>query len=81
MWKTVALTALCAAWRVQDVEAMLAVLPLLELVEDAVGERTEALGATKWGKKPHYNWGNARLETRKNWCLQYQFSLNSDQEQ
>ncbi len=50
MWETVALTALCAARRVQDVEAVLAVLSLLELVEDAVGERTEALGATKWGK-------------------------------
>ena len=50
MWETVALTALCAARRVQDVEAVLAVLSLLELVEDAVGERTEALGATKWGE-------------------------------
>ena len=41
------LAALAAAGRVEDVEAVLAVLAALELVEDAVGVRTEALGAAE----------------------------------
>ena len=40
------LTAFCAAWREEDVEVVLAILPPLELVEHAVGERPEALRAS-----------------------------------
>ena len=41
------LAALAAAGRVEHVEAVLAVLAALELVEDAVGVRAEALGAAE----------------------------------
>ena len=41
------LSALAAAWGIQHVEAVLAVLAVLELEEDIVLERTEALGADK----------------------------------
>ena len=38
------LATLGAAWREEDVEVVLTILPAVELVEDAVGEGAEALG-------------------------------------
>ena len=39
------LATLGAAWREEDVEVVLTILPPVELIEDPVGERAEALGA------------------------------------